>query len=267
MHISYSELKAYWLCPARYKHRVDGDPARPDIEARAFIGNLLMKVAEAFYVKQWWRDPGSVYTHAQAALAMLAPQIQKQYNPQWPDGKFEEQMALAKVAVPVIIETIRGERLLGVKNLAEYEMTLPIREHVVHGRGDFVIVHKDGTITLLDGKGGSSDRYVDLDQLRLYSEMVKHGFGKLPTRVGFWFFRLGRVAWKTITAKARLKTLDKVGAALVGIEREQFETTPGSHCRLCDWRHLCKPGQDYLVAKAGGDVPMEVPGGIIETSF
>ena len=265
MDISYSDLKAYWTCPLKFKHRVTGTPVPPGREKRSFIGHLLMRVAEAFYKDEWWRHPATIYAQARAALVPLGYEITKQYQIDWAPQEFEAWIDLARMAVISMIDTVKTERLLGIRNLTEVEATIKVGEHTVHGRFDFLIISKDWEVTLLDGKGGSRS-YSDLDQLRLYTTMVPGLVGKPANRVGFWYFQHGEVVWKKITDKDRAKVLDKTRSALSGICSKSFLASPSPKCRLCDWKHLCPEGQAYLVAKAGDD-SIDLPVGQGEVSL
>lgn len=271
MDVSYSDLKAYLTCPKQYVFRQERAEISVDRYKRTVIGDILMQVAEAFYTQRWWRQDSPVERMQGMGLELFARW--RRQRPTWwlPDEVFEVEKVL-KGAPPLMVETIRRERLLGVRNFAELELTLPVADfsgkaHVVHGRVDFVFADSSGLLTVLDGKGGASKNYTDLNQLRLYSLMVEHRWGCAPTRIGFWFFRRGEVEWKTFRPKTLDKLKGQIGMAITGLVFRQFDPTPSTRCRLCDWRLQCPEGQGWLVANAGKTCPMEIPGGFAEVSF
>lgn len=246
---SYSQLALYKKCPLKFKwQRIDKRPMPPWDGKNAFIGNLLQKIVERFYVEEWWRDPHHVSERMLAEIPPVARQMTEAEGVKWLVGEQEKWISVALDTVPKIIEVIKAERLLGTTNLSEYEIKVPIRGDLVVGRVDFIFEHPNGDVTVLDGKaGGSFGKYVEADQLRLYSLGLLHSqFKRLPTRVGFWWYRHARIAWRPVSRKVLDKFEAGVQATISKVRARDYRPKPGGHCHFCEWKTDCTEGKQWL---------------------
>lgn len=246
---SYSQLALYKKCPLRFKWmRVDKRPLPPGDGKRAFIGNVLQKIVERFYVEQWWRDPATVSARMLAEIPATGRQFTEADGLLWLPGEQEKWVAIALDTVPKIIEVIKTERLLGVTNLSEFEIEVPLGPDRIVGRVDFLFEAPDGSLTVLDGKaGGSFGKYVESDQLRLYAlGVLASRYRRLPTRVGFWWYRFGKIAWRPVRRKVLQRFTEGVKHTIARVRSKDYAPTPGGHCRFCEWKTDCPEGRAWL---------------------
>lgn len=253
---SYSQLKLYTTCPLKYRwqrieHRwvtlPDDKPPRA-----AFIGTLFARMTELLYRERWWTLPDDTcLALLRGKLLQIAKLVTVSDEIRWPEGEQEQAIGVVDDALPHVLATMRNERLVGASNWAEYEIVVPLDNgDQVTGTADLVTQAPDGLLTMVDGKSGSP-RYAARDQLRLYALGLLHDprFQRLPDRVGFWFFREARVAWK----KQSIEVLGKFRAGVLEtvqrLRSGDFEPAPSHSCGYCPFRYECTAGRDYLYSK------------------
>jgi len=274
MKLPYLLYSSYRTCPLQYKFKF---VERPDVfisidKRNAFIGILLAKLVERFYRERWWEEK-DIVARMQKVIPLISQQITDIDRIKWNPGEHFEWLKIAHETVPKILKMIRAEKLLGNpgvhpsdENLVEFEVEIPFEGDDLQARIDLLIKRAD-VITLLDGKGGKTvGKYVDPDQLYFYCLGVKQVFGRLPHRMGFWWFRHDRIVWFPVTNDLVDELLVKVRNVLAGIKGGRFDPTPNQACRLCDYRIVCDPGQRFIAAR-GKVALVDIPNNYGEVSF
>lgn len=253
---SYSQLSLYLTCPLKfYWARVDPQPeSQIRDQSKAFIGILLGEVLARFYLEQWWRDPHLLAERMVSMLYPLGYAISQREGIVWKHTRdLDHWIQVAAETVPKVLQIIRDHQLIGTEVCVEYGMTVPVGNgDKIHGRIDLLFVLRDGSLILLDGKGGGSiGKFASADQLRLYAlgVLADPKFRRLPDKVGFWWFRHGKIVWKKFTDATLLKFVEGVQGTIARVRAKHFEPTPGSHCSYCDFRAGCGAGQEFLWAK------------------
>lgn len=269
MELNYLKYASYKTCPLQYKWRFVQKPTfwvRWD-RTNAFIGLLLMKLVERFYQEKWWSLPDCV-ERMRKAIPTTTIQILAAEKIYLSDEIREKWNQVAHDTVPTIVNAIREYKFLSDDMYVEREEEVPLSgtEDVLQLRPDFVIF-REAEYTLLDGKGGSTvGRYVDNDQLYFYAGALESIYKRLPDRLGFWWFRHGKLVLIPITPEHVETVRDKARGYVAGIKAGLFEAKPGSHCRLCDYRVGCDKGKEFLESKVKID-PVEIPGNFGEVGF
>lgn len=251
---SYSQLALYKVCPLKfYWARVDPQrPAVPWDNRKAFIGILLGEIVAKFYLDQWWRDPQTALAKMVADAPQRSVEITAKEGITWNRGEREKWVEKAIETLPKLLDVIAREQLLGPIICVEYGMTVPLGgpdNDAIHGRIDLVIQRLDGTLIVLDLKGGGTiGKFVSADQLRLYAcgIMADPRFRRLPDKVGFWWARHGKVVWRTFKRENLLKFVHGVEHTIARVRGKDFEPTPGSHCAYCEFRAGCGAGQAQI---------------------
>lgn len=253
---SYSQLALYRTCPLKfYWARVDPKPeSQIRDQSKAFIGILLGEVLARFYLEQWWREPHMLAERMVATIYPLGYAISQREGITWAHTRdFDHWIQVATETIPKVLDVIRTEQLLGTEVCIEYGMTVPVGNgDDVHGRIDFLFVLRDGRLILLDGKGGGSiGKFASADQLRLYAlgVLADPKFHRLPDKVGFWWFRHGKIVWKKFTNDTLRTFVGGVQATIAAVRAKHFEPTPGPMCAYCEFRPGCTAGQEYLWSK------------------
>ena len=262
----YSQLAFYVKCPFRfYLERVKRVEVPLD-ERRHYIGTVLAIVLDTFYKSQRWRSANPLPLMA-ADVQAAAATVDTVSTCPWLPGERDQKLAEATSLLPTILDTLRQERLLGLRTFTELDVEIRLGKDRVVGRPDLVIESPAGEpgLWVVDGKaGGTLGRHVSTNQLRFYAlGLVEHQrFQRPPDRAGFWWFRHGTVVWKKVT----MATLDKFRTSIVEtIQRlrdKDFQPKPSADCRLCDVRAHCPTGQAYLQARVAGKVALEIDGNL-----
>jgi hypothetical protein len=251
---SYSQLALYKQCPLKfYWTRVDPQPEAQRDNRRAFIGWLLGEVVAKFYLDQWWRDPSTALAKMVADLPQRSVEITVRENLVWEPGEREKWLDKATETLPKILAVIKEHQLLGPVMAVEYGMTVQISgppdDDKVHGRIDLVIQRMDGTLVVLDLKGGGTvGKFVSADQLRLYACGILSDprFARLPDKVGFWWARHGKVVWRKFTRENLLVFIGGVQQTIGRVRAKHFEPAPSGQCSYCEFRNRCPAGQTQI---------------------
>jgi len=271
MKLSYSDLAVYLKCPLQYHWQKKGSPLPIDQMPRLknqFIGHLLQSLLEAFYLQQWWRKKDEVIHRMRNTIPEIAAQHTKTSGITWWPGELENWIQIAQETVAPILAVIKAERLLAIHQVVEHPIQIPVGDHTVYGRIDFAFLHKrkDGTpeLTVIDGKAGKQyGRYTDKQQLIAYAAGARGDktLARTPDRAGFWFFRHGKIQWHNLKSEKN-SIQGWLGTALEALDRleqQNFEPTPGSHCRLCDFRRQCEAGLKYIASTTTQIPELDIP--------
>lgn len=264
-HWGYSQLAIYRKCPLRFFwERVEKRPTKYVQDDRsAYIGNLLGRLLERFYMEQWWREPDVLHPRMVAAIRVIGDALLRDTLLPWQPGEREKWDLIARETIPRILQTVRDERLLTPLVAVEYGIKVPLGgdNDVLFGRIDYLFEGADRSLTVIDGKGGGSlGKHVSTDQLRTYAlgVLADPRFGRLPDRAGFWWFRHERVVWKQFTRATLLKFVTGVKQTIADIRAKRFEARPSGDCRYCGYLTACGAGQEYMQSHVKSrDVPTE----------
>ena len=260
IHLSYSELRDFKRCPYFYqlKH-VEKMKESKDRDKRSFVGDVLQKLVEQFYVEEWWRNPLTLDEVMRTRALKLCRTYTDAGAIVWENDELFKWQHIIGEALPGIVETVKLEKLLTRRTYPEYEMTLVFpalwpdgQDVTVHGRSDFIFDQPAKSLTIVDGKGGATvGAYADRDQLRLYALAAERDprFKRQPDRLGFWWYRHAQVVWIKNTAKAMAKFEDVLKARIREVAAAVYPPKAASHCRPCGLRLHCEVGMRYGVSK------------------
>ena len=253
---SYSQLALYKKCPRLFQfERVEKRPLPPYDLKPKFIGQVLEQVVQQFYGQEMWRTPKTLVASMQALVRATALRVSNEERVPWQRGEMEKWIGVAHDAVPSILRVIRDERLLDVSPVIEHELRSNIGEgHTVFGRADFIFTYPDGRVRILDGKGGGTiGRNVSGDQLRLYALATGQAASfknTLPDKVGFWWYRHGKIVWKKIDPVLMTKFKNGVLGTIHRVMAKDYAPTPGPHCKYCHFKPDCPEGRAHLAERA-----------------
>ncbi len=274
IHINYSQLRDYRKCPRLYEKKHVEDRSDEEDQKRAFVGNVLGRLVEQFYVQRWWIAPDALDWTMQQAADKLMRETTDADSILWTAEEKAEVTHKIYEALPVIVEVIKREKLLSKDLYTELETELHYTDIVkgetvvIHGRPDLVI-NRGGTLTILDEKGGGTfGKYTDRNQLRQYALALWRGgpFKRIADRAGFWWLRHGKIVWAQITEKKLLKFEEELKATAKKALSPPYPPTPGTWCRGCAFRLECPEGKAHGMSK-GSKVAVEVETNIGTVSF
>lgn len=257
IHLNYSQLRDYRKCPRLYEKKHVEDRAEEEDQKRAFVGNVLGKLTEQFYLQRWWIAPDALDWTMQQAADKLMREVTDADSIVWTAEEKAEVTHKIYEALPVIVETIKREKLLSKDLHTELETELhytDIVKHdtvVIHGRPDLV-VNRAGTLTIVDEKaGGTVGKFTDRNQLRQYALALWKGgpYKRIADRVGFWWLRHNKVVWMKVSQKSLLKFEGELKETARKALTAPYPPTTGTWCRTCAFRLECPEGKAYGMTK------------------
>jgi hypothetical protein len=258
--ITYSALAVFKLCPRKYawKH-VEQRPEAPSDPKKRYLGHLIHKLIETFYLDQMWVHGGEAYDMLQMMVPATAKRVIEEERYEIPeDVRLDIELQLTPLIFRAL-NTIKRERLIGAINHVERRLQVPFPGGwEIRGRADLAYFTQRGW-SVVDGKSGHWP--VSPDQLRIYAMGLEAdpAIKMLPYRVGFWWFEKGTIVWKQIRPKLLLKFSAGVSKTLARLDAGEVQPTPGTHCRACDYRKECPEGIAWKLANTKPGSLLDVP--------
>jgi CRISPR/Cas system-associated exonuclease Cas4 (RecB family) len=241
--ISYHSFTLLRQCRHRYYLQKVAlkEPSQPKDYRNAIYGIITQRLFEKFYVEEWFRaGQGAVQKLFDELPGVIREQLEA--NPCIWEHRSEVEVLErdCQAAIPIFIQTVKKERLIGESNEAEKEIFFNLTPmFTLSGRVDFLIKRKNLKV-LLDGKGTKyGDKYLDRDQLVFYALIMFLQGLKVADKHGFWFWRTGEILWQDITHDALENLLDRIKESLFFVQKGNFEATPSSKaCKFCPYRGI-----------------------------
>lgn len=253
---SWSALKDYRRCPFLYQQKHVLAVKGTDDDKQGFFGVWIQKLVEEFYTERWWKSPDPRWMMQERADELFR-MMTDGGNIRW---SVEERTALTArmtETIPVVLDTIKREKLLTPKVYPEVELYLdffdwvPESDEVIrlHGRADFIVEDHglDKELIVLDGKSGAS--HASPDQLRFYALAMEQTrpFLKRPAAAAFWRFRKGELEWKPLTVANLRRCREAIKETVTAILSGSFDPTPSAYCGRCAWR--CAAGRQHGLSR------------------
>ena len=175
----------------------------------------------------------------------------------------EEAIDICVSGARNFLELMKEHRFLGPYAKSELKMTPPMNKYFnVCGIADLVYTDKEGKTHILDGKNASTPmKYEDEDQLRWYALCFRLQYGKVPDRLGFFYFRYPKSnppekhfanqdeEWDGfVEVKITEEDIRSLGREAIetnrAIHRGVFEPNPiPKHCTWCKFENICEERQ------------------------
>jgi DNA helicase-2/ATP-dependent DNA helicase PcrA len=141
-----------------------------------------------------------------------------------------------------------------VPRYTERAFLLSLGGSVVGGRIDAIFGEDVGPWEVVDWKTGrkpeAGDRLASL-QLDIYGLACVEIWGRRPQDVTLTYLYLASGDEVSHPMGDPAEVRARVTASLASIARGEFEPTPGTHCRHCDFRPFCDTGTAWLAANPG----------------
>lgn len=225
-------------------------------EHHALMGIVIQGVLEDFYNEGLWKIlKGKELERdlARRTVNAFEDRLEKSYI-NWSESPSKKELKrVCLEGVLNFLKTLKHNRLLGSYARSEVEVMAFIDDTTpIGGRIDFLI-KKGEDILILDGKNSKQKKYVDPDQLVFYALLFLLAYKKIPTKVGFVFFRYpygtpiegseeveSGVDWHEID-KDKLKGMaQRIVTAKWGMVNQEFDPNPSpQNCRFCDYENQC----------------------------
>lgn len=279
----WSHLKMMRECPQKFlwtkghpNHDLGNGHGKPkslppeeqrSSEHHLLMGSVLAKASEDFYKHEIWKEGFD------KAAPKLEEIVRKEFVYQeqeryclWNYMTRDECIDICVTGVLNFLKIVHENKLLGRQNFPEYRMTPSVNKYFnACGIVDLIYKDKEDKLHILDGKNASTPgKYEDPDQLRWYALCFRLQFGKLPDRIGFYYFRYPstnpppqlkfvdekyqqnwtgfvEVPFDILDIKRLAKEAVETSKA---INRGVFEPNPvPKHCSMCNFEAVCEQRQ------------------------
>lgn len=269
--LSYKDFKNIWECSWRYKlGKVDRIwPERTD-SYFAIPGIVIQKLFELWYNNEMWRPvkgPDNILrpTDSVAKLnemldTVFERTITNKRNPViWvKDGQNRmspsEMKELIRSMIPHTLRVIKEHKLLGPFARSEVKLSAWFdKKYVLSGKADFIVKKGEAVGNryadhlILDGKAVSkrTSTSVDPQQLRFYALVTALRENRLPTGLGFLFYRPDvakspeeAIDWISCTKGDVEALLSDIRDAIEVIRKKDFKPNTKA-CFFCDFKEVC----------------------------
>jgi putative RecB family exonuclease len=244
--ISPLKVRVFQSCRLRYRYQyVDRDKGhKPRLRPADTAGSLVHRVLCDFFSKVdaherthdklfdmfqvgwdalsegYHRVPG-VEVHHEASLRQLA--------------NFERNFGLG--AKPFMVEPY-----------FQHEIEPGI---LLFGRVDRIDEEPDGTLHLIDYKGGSDSKDLDTSQLTLYALLVEAKLGRTVSKASFWYLDDGQSWTMDFGEQDKQKAREDLLVAAQEMEAvTEFPPTIGTHCAICPYLKVCEFRKEIAEVRA-----------------
>ncbi|HBB02902.1 MAG: ATP-dependent DNA helicase PcrA, DNA helicase II / ATP-dependent DNA helicase PcrA [Candidatus Peregrinibacteria bacterium GW2011_GWF2_38_29] len=232
VHVSYSQLDTFNMCPLKYSYRyIISLPSQPssassfgtavhdtlkDLYKMIMEGQeVSMEILQSLYEKNWvnlgYQSKAHENKQKQKGLEILTKYYEANSKP-W--------------AVPAFIER---------------DFSLKIGPYMIKGRIDRIDEIDDGVFEIIDYKTGKSkrDQNVNKDiQLSIYTMACEEIYGIKIAKAGWYFLEDGERKVREKPADSA-KTREEIIAMIKNIEESDFAPCEGFHCKFCDYKIVC----------------------------
>ena len=117
------------------------------------------------------------------------------------------------------------------------------------GRLDRIDEEADGTLHVIDYKGGAQPEEIDPQQLRIYALLAERALERKVSNVSYWYLGDGTKWTMGLGAGDGQATLDAVLAAVREMDgATAFPPTIGRHCAGCPYLYACEV-RDEIAAR------------------
>lgn len=255
--LNFHSWSKYLECPKKYKLSDDRVPkTEPQDEYYAVFGSVVQK-----YFEYYCNNPESNYnkvTSREEVSLLLQPLWDKaiaKATINWKGfGKRLSPEDYFESAVDCVWDCIKsGTPLEGFMSEIKLVEKMKSGDSYV-GVLDFVKEITDDTGKVIDGvilDGKTTDKLgknLSKDQLLSYAYLFFKKNGVIPSKVGFYYYRLRVVEMYDVTLEDIEILRKKLLVGLMAIKTDsEFKATPSSSaCKFCDWRGAC---EEYLAQK------------------
>ncbi len=255
--LNFHSWSKYEECPKKFKLSEDRVPkTEPQDEYYAVFGSVVQK-----YFEYFCNSPESNYTKASSreeVSILLQPLWDKAISRatiNWKGfGKRLSPEAYFESAVDCVWECLKSD--IPIRGfVSEIKLVEKMKSGDSYvGVLDFVKEIKDEEGNVIDGiilDGKTTDKLgknLSKDQLLSYAYLFYKKNGVVPSKVGFYYYRLRVAEMYDVTLEDIEVLRKKLLVGLMAIKTDaEFKATPSSNaCKYCDWRSSC---QEYIEGK------------------
>lgn len=122
---------------------------------------------------------------------------------------------------------------------------------LLFGRVDRIDDEPDGTLHLIDYKGGSESEDIDASQLTLYALLVEAKLARTVSKASFWYLDDGQTWTMEFGSEDKRRVLEELRATAQEMESvAEFPPTIAPHCAICPYLKVCEVRREIAEARA-----------------
>jgi len=246
MRLSYSKYKMYVECPRKYRWVSDRRPITVKSSKYFALYGIVIQRFFEFYVNKYVKN----------GIRLTNEQIRSFLRKDWERTLDYEYVIWddpwCKESSEEIFESIYNDVLTNIENFdffkyarseVIYNITLKKTKDELHGRLDFIVEKPDGTVEILDGKGTTKiEKNVDKEQLYFYAMLYYLRHKKLPTKVGFWYYKFQRIVYIDMDMDTLISFKKKFALVKKSIKEDRTwepKVKITKACKFCDYKSDC----------------------------
>jgi len=271
--VSYSDYRGYLNCPRQFKLRKDKvePPAKPS-KYFALYG-ILIESFFRLYTNKYSKE-GAVLTDDQIRniLSGFWSHILKENYVDWhePWVKLTSNDIYERAYEDVKKNLAAFDFWKSSRSEVSYNVLLKKSQDNLSCRMDFVRDVPEGT-EIIDGKGTDKiDTNVDVEQLYFYALVHLLSNKKLPTKLGFLYYRYQLLKYLDFDMSTIINFKDKLSITKTAMkEDKEFLPKVGlsKQCKWCEYRFTCNAftsKKEANAEKRGHIIPIEPTGSVVE---
>ena len=249
MRWDHHKHKTYTQCPRHYKFDADRtEPTKPDNRYYAVRGIVMQKFFELYANGHYPKNQDMGFSQVKKFLKPFYDRELTYNHVDWraPMCKKDKEGLLEEIC-EIIVQNLERLDLYasGVRSEVKYVVTLKNGDELV-GKLDFEKDYPDGEVAILDGKSTATlNKNIDVEQLLFYAWLYRAKHGKLPGKLGFVYYQLVQLDWKTFDELDVIKAVRSVLASLEAARNDTiFAPKPcATACKYCPFMDKCPEGQ------------------------
>lgn len=246
----YSRFSLYKKCPLSFKWKYV-EKRKPKVAPNMYYalpGIVIQKIFEHFYNDEWYLKRAGCREFMYSKVSEVYEKTLKWCHVDW-NAKIAKKTKLDVYdelleMIGKNLDVVKDYKLLGKVAKSELKLVTNFDDNkyvVLTSKIDFFIKSPDGLI-ILDGKATTNKKnYIDNpEQLYFYAMMCKNQYGVYPDKIGFWFWRDGKIVFIDFDETNIQKLKDEMNDVLYKIYKQKFEPTPSyDTCLFCDYQNEC----------------------------
>lgn len=242
MRLSVTSIKAYLVCPRRYRYAyIDRVPAVPT--GPLAFGSAVHAAIHDLHRHCLETSAPMDADFGIAAFRHLWRESLERQRPLFKDGDATRQ-AYTQLGERIVCEYAQSHPAPPPTIALEYRFELPWRSHTLAGVVDRIDQGDHGLVIyeLKTSQCKPTARELNTDlQLTVYAYAVQRVFQRPVERLVHYHLR-GPQALDAHRSESSVRYLLGAVFPLVSeaVEGGMFSPTPGWHCRICDYRELCR---------------------------
>jgi len=245
--ISPLKVRVFGTCRLRYRYQyVDKDAGRvkPRLRPADTAGSLVHRVLFNFFSKvpEWQRNREKLFDMFEVGWKALAPGYHRV-----PGVEVHHENSIRQ------LENFCDKFGIDAKPfLVEPYFQVEVEPGVLlFGRVDRLDEEPDGTLHIIDYKGGTEPEEIDPSQLALYAILVEAKLERTVSRASFWYLDDGSTWTMDFSEEDKRRAREELLATAREMDTvNDFPPTIGPHCAMCPYLKVCAVSDEIAEARA-----------------